>query len=198
MLGPGNLLALPARLGRDVGTVLGIDPRGRGRMADVAEFDEFVVARSQALVRSAYLLTHDERLAEDLVQTALTKAWFAWRRIEDPEAYVRRIMVTTSASWWRRRWVRETPTEDLSMELERAGAEPSHVGDQDLWDAIGHLPRRQRAVIVLRYLEDRTEVDTADLMGCSVGTVKSQCAKALAKLRSDAALAPAADEGNLP
>jgi RNA polymerase sigma-70 factor (sigma-E family) len=167
-------------------------------MADVAEFDGFVVARSQALVRSAYLLTQDESLAEDLVQTALTKAWFAWRRIEDPEAYVRRIMVTTSASWWRRRWVRETPTEELSLAVDSSGADPSSVGDQDLWNAIGHLPRRQRAVVVLRYLEDRTEADTADLLGCSIGTVKSQCAKALAKLRSDAALAPAADEGNLP
>src|SRR4051812_46423365 len=86
--------------------------RGRGRMAEMAEFDAFVVARSQALVRSAYLLVRDEGLAEDLVQTALTKAWFAWRRIEDPEAYVRRVMVTTSTSWWRRRWVRETPTGD--------------------------------------------------------------------------------------
>jgi len=167
-------------------------------MAEEAEFDGFVVARSQALVRSAYLLTQDESLAEDLVQTALTKAWFAWRRIEDPEAYVRRIMVTTSASWWRRRWVRETPTEELSLELERSGAEPVQAGDQDLWNAIGRLPRRQRAVVVLRYLEDRTEADTADLMGCSVGTVKSQCAKALAKLRLDVALAPAADEGSQP
>jgi len=167
-------------------------------MADEAEFDGFVVARSQALVRSAYLLTQDESLAEDLVQTALTKAWFAWRRVEDPEAYVRRIMVTTSASWWRRRWVRETPTDEVSLELERSGSEPSAVGDHDLWSAIGRLPRRQRAVVVLRYLEDRTEADTADLMGCSVGTVKSQCAKALAKLRLDVALAPAADEGSQP
>lgn len=167
-------------------------------MAEVAEFDQFVVARSQALVRSAYLLTQDERLAEDLVQTALTKAWFAWRRIEDPEAYVRRVMVTTSASWWRRRWVRETPTDELSLELQPSVAEPTQVEGQDLWNAIGHLPRRQRAVVVLRYLEDRTETDTADLMGCSVGTVKSQCAKALAKLRLDAALAPASDEGSLP
>ena len=76
-----------------------------------------------------------------------------------------------------------------------AGAEPSAEG-QDLWDAIGRLPRRQRAVVVLRYLEDRTEADTAELLGCSVGTVKSQCAKALAKLRLDGALAPAMDEEN--
>ena len=76
-------------------------------MADVAEFDPFVVARSQVLLRTAYLLVHDEGLAEDLLQTALTKAWFAWTRIEgDPEHYVRRILVNTSASWWRRRWHR--------------------------------------------------------------------------------------------
>src|SRR5690349_13919730 len=85
--------------------------RGRGRMTDEAEFDEFVLARSQALIRSAYLLVQDAGLAEDLVQTALTKAWFVWRRIEDPEAYVRRIMATTATSWWRRRWTRETPAE---------------------------------------------------------------------------------------
>jgi len=168
-------------------------------MAEV-EFDDFVVARSQALVRSAYLLVQDEGLAEDLVQTALTKAWFAWRRIEDPEAYVRRIMVNTSASWWRRRWVRETPTEDL----QRAGTTPcedpmsGQAVSQDLWDAIGRLPRRQRAAVVLHYIEDRTASETADLMGCSVGTVKSQCAKALVKLRLDgslyAELGPAADK----
>ena len=83
-------------------------------MADESEFDGFVVDRSPALLRSAYLLVHDEGKAEDLLQTALTKAWFAWKRIEDPEAYVRRIMVTTSASWWRRRWNRETPTDERS------------------------------------------------------------------------------------
>ena len=164
-------------------------------MAEESEFDDFVVSRSPALLRSAYLLVQDEGLAEDLLQTSLTKAWFAWRRIDDPEAYVRRIMVTTSASWWRRRWTRETPTYEPH---ERATPvvldEPAHA--QDLWVAIGHLPRRQRAVVVLRYLEDRTEAETATLMGCSVGTVKSQCAKALAKLRSDGALASDVEEGS--
>lgn len=164
-------------------------------MADESEFDGFVVGRSPALLRTAYLLVQDDGLAEDLLQTALTKAWFAWKRIEDPEAYVRRIMVTTSASWWRRRWNRETPTEDPEERPAATGAEePANA--QDLWVAIGHLPRRQRAVVVLRYLEDRTEADTADLMGCSVGTVKSQCAKALAKLRSDGALASDVEEGS--
>jgi RNA polymerase sigma-70 factor (sigma-E family) len=162
-------------------------------MANESDFDGFVVHRSQALLRSAYLLVQDEGLAEDLLQTALTKAWFVWNRIDDPEAYVRRIMVTTSASWWRRRWTRETPTAQPQELPTRIGLhEPAYA--QDLWVAIGHLPRRQRAVVVLRYIEDRTETDTAYLLGCSVGTVKSQCAKALAKLRSDGALAPDVEE----
>ena len=155
-------------------------------MADESQFDTFVVDRSPALLRSAYLLVQDEGLAEDLLQTALTKAWFAWKRIDEPEAYVRRIMVTTSASWWRRRWTRETPTD--APEAPRTATPDEPAGAQDLWVAIGHLPPRQRAVVVLRYLEDRTETETATLMGCSVGTVKSQCAKALAKLRADGAL----------
>ena len=156
-------------------------------MAEASEFDGFVVSRSPALLRTAYLLVQDEGLAEDLLQTALTKAWFAWGRINDPDAYVRRIMTTTSASWWRRRWHRETPSAEPAPHQVAAGSnEPADA--HDLWVAIGHLPRRQRAVVVLRYLEDRTEAETASLMGCSVGTVKSQCAKALAKLRSDGAL----------
>ena len=163
-------------------------------MADKVDFDDFVVSRSPALLRTAYLLVHDEGLAEDLVQTALTKSWFAWRRIDgDPEPYVRRVLVTTSASWWRRRWTRELPTADLP---ERPAPEPANrwLDSQDLWDAIGHLPRRQRAVVVLRHLEDHTAAETADLLGCSVGTVKSQCAKAMAKLRLDPTLEPVADE----
>src|SRR5687767_13024665 len=136
-------------------------------MADTAEFDHFVVTRSHALLRTAYLLVRDEGVAEDLLQTALTKAWFAWGRIEgDPERYVGRILVNTAASWWRRRWHREMPTDALPERGVTVGGPPD--GDQDLWDAVGRLPARQRAVVVLRYLEDRTEVDTADLMGCSV------------------------------
>jgi RNA polymerase sigma-70 factor (sigma-E family) len=160
-------------------------------MASDVEFDEFVVARSPALLRTAYLLTRDLQLAEDLLQTALTKAWFAWNRIEgDPEPYVRRILVTSSVSWWRKRWTHETPTEFVPEPASRA--EPVDV--HDLMQALGRLPRRQRAVVVLRYVEDRTEADTAALMGCSVGTVKSQCAKALAKLRADVALGAPSDE----
>ena len=161
-------------------------------MADQVEFDAFVVATSPRLVRTAYLLVHDRQLAEDLLQTALTKAWFAWRRIEgNPEPYVRRVMVTTAVSWWRRRWMREVPSEWLP---ERA-APGSEGPDQDVWHALGRLPARQRAVIVLRFYEDLTEADTAELLGCSIGTVKSQCSKALAKLRVDETVLSVSDEG---
>ncbi len=163
-------------------------------MADPTGFDAFVVARSPSLLRTAYLLTQDRGLAEDLLQTALTKAWFAWGRLndEDPVRYVRRVLVTTSVSWHRRRWIGERPTERIPEPEE--GEE--HAAGQDLWIAIGHLPPRQRAVVVLRYYEDLTEVETAQLLDCSVGTVKSQCSKAMAKLRLDAALVPAESEGS--
>jgi RNA polymerase sigma-70 factor (sigma-E family) len=163
-----------------------VDSGGRVDPQAGATFDEFVAARSRALLRTAYLLTHDHALAEDLLQTALAKAWFAWRRIDgNPEPYVRRILVNTYASWWRRKWNGEHPTDELP---ERATADPG-AEPTDLWQAMERLPRRQRAVVVLRYFEDLTEAQTADVLGCSVGTVKSQASKALAKLRIDPALA---------
>ena len=163
-----------------------ISLRGETAMSTSTSFEEFVAARSAALLRTAYLLTRDHGLAEDLLQTALTKAYLAWSRIEtSPEAYVRRIMVTTFSSWWRRKWRGETPTDDLPEHAVVEGRD--HPGD--LWDAIGRLPHRMRAVLVLRYFEDLTEAQTAELLGVSVGTVKSQTSKALAKLRIDPALA---------
>jgi len=158
-------------------------------------FDAFVAARSGRLLRTAYLLTHDHALAEDLVQTALAKAWFAWSRIErdNPEPYVRKIMVNTYASWWRRRWHHEIPSDELPETNPAAG--PEYEGD--LWLALQRLPRRQRAVIVLRYYEDLTEAETARILGTTIGTVKSQASKAVAKLRLDPALlsgAPATQE----
>lgn len=148
------------------------------------QFEAFVAARSRRLLRTAYLLTHDHGLAEDLVQTALAKSWFAWSRIEgDPEPYVRKVLVNTYSSWWRRRWTGEHPTEVLP---ETGAGEPADR--TDLWAALERLPRRQRAVIVLRYFEDLTEAETARLLDCTVGTVKSQTSKAFAKLRIDPAL----------
>jgi RNA polymerase sigma-70 factor (sigma-E family) len=153
-----------------------------GRVGRV-DFDEFVAARSTALLRTAYLLTHDHALAEDLLQTALTRSWLSWHRIEgEPEPYVRRTMINTYASWWRRKWNGEQPTEQLPE-----GAAGDSPADPDLWDALARLPRRQRAVVVLRYFEDLTEAQTAEVLGCSVGTIKSQTSKAFAKLRIDPA-----------
>lgn len=155
-----------------------------GALTGRVDFDDFVAVRSPALLRTAYMLTHDHALAEDLLQTALSKAWFAWKRIDDhPEAYVRRILVTTYASWWRRKWngeqahdaMPERPAEDSG------DTEARH----DLWRAMERLPRRQRAVVVLRYFEDLSVAETAATLEISEGTVKSQLSKALAKLRID-------------
>jgi len=154
-------------------------------------FGAFVTERSPALVRSAWLLTGNEATAQDLVQTALASTWVRWDRVvrqEAPEGYVRRVMVTTYLSWRRRRWHGELPTGAVP---ERAAARDPY-GEAELRAtvraALDELPRRQRAVVVLRYFDDLTEVQTAQMLGCSVGTVKSQSAKALAKLRASAHL----------
>jgi RNA polymerase sigma-70 factor (sigma-E family) len=145
------------------------------------DFEEFVTARSAALLRTAYLLTGSHQDAEDLVQTALIKAVPRWGRVREHEPYVRRILVHESVSRWRRRRWRETSTGSLP-ELGNAGA------DVDtrlvLGQALGRLAPRQRAVIVLRYFDDLTETQTADLLRISVGTVKSQARDALARLRA--------------
>ena len=147
-------------------------------------FEEFVAARSGQLLRTAYLLTQDSQLAEDLVQTALAKVWFRWSRIKgDPGPYVRRVMVNAFVSSWRRKWNGEVPTEQLP----ERGYHDSAVGT-DLRGALRRLPRGQRAVLVLRFYEDLSVVETAHVLGCSVGAVKSQTSKALAKLRVDPAL----------
>jgi RNA polymerase sigma-70 factor (sigma-E family) len=109
----------------------------------------------------------------------------AWCRINgDPEPYVRKIIANTYASWWRRRWTSEQPTDRLPEP--RAGDPDPHarVDDRDeVWQALGQLPKRQRAVLVLRYFEDLSEAEIANALDCSVGTVKSQASRALAKLR---------------
>jgi RNA polymerase sigma-70 factor, ECF subfamily len=149
------------------------------------EFREFVAARSGALLRTAYLLAGDWSTAEDLLQTALTKTYLAWKRlgrIEAVEPYTRRVLVNTATSWWRRRWHGERPTEVLP---ERPGPDQHEQAvDRDLmWQYVRRLPARQRAVLVLRFYEDLSEAETADLLDIARGTVKSQTARALATLR---------------
>ncbi|MGN6782268.1 MAG: SigE family RNA polymerase sigma factor [Marmoricola sp.] len=150
------------------------------------EFEEFVAARAPRLLVTAGLLTQDRQLAEDLLQTVLVKVWAAWDDIHtSPEAYARRALVHTYTSWWRRRWNGERPTETLP---EHPASGPDNEAVLDLRFALARLPRRQRTVLVLRYFEDLPEREVAALMGCSVGTVKSQASKALAKLGVDPAL----------
>jgi RNA polymerase sigma-70 factor (sigma-E family) len=156
-------------------------PHGR----DVTAFTDFVEARSTSLFRTAYLMVGDHQLAEDLLQEALVKTLLAWPRLRDyttVEAYTRRVIVTTSISWRRRRSFHERPTEALP---ERGGADQvdAIVNHDTVLAALQSLPPRQRAAIVLRYYQDLTEAQTADLMGCSVGTVKSQVFAGLSKLR---------------
>ena len=156
---------------------------------DEIAFSDFMAARWNALFRTAYLITGDRHEAEDLLQTALAKCWFAWGRIDGPpEPYVRRALLTTYATWWRRKWRAERPAGELPDRVDPAATTP--VEDRDaLWRALGELPRRQRAVVVLRYYEDLSEAETAATLGISTGTVKSQAAKALATLRRDRDLA---------
>ena len=165
---------------------------------DREDFDSFVRGRSRPLLQAAWLLTGDWQQAEDLLQTSLVKVYLSWGRIRkdgNADAYARRVLVTTYVTARRRRWRAEVAT----------GTLPDHpdVGDEfaavDLrgavTDALQQLPRRQRAVVVLRYYCDLSERDVAEALGCSEGTVKSQAAKGLAALRASG-LATTIHEGN--
>jgi len=167
----------------------------RVRAAQVS-FEEFVDARSASLLRTALLLSGQNRAeAEDLLQIALERAYRHWPRIcrsGEPERYVRGILAHASADRWRRLARRsERPLPATGEGL----AAPDHaaaVADRDyLLRALAALPPRQRAVLVLRYFDDLSEAETAQLLGCSLGTVKSQAARGLARLRG-AAEPPAA------
>ena len=157
--------------------------------ASGADFASFVRTRSPALIRTAFLLTGDQHLAEDLVQTALARTHLSWHRLSAvgcAEAYTRKTMYHQQISWWRRR-VRTA---------EVVTAAPPEVPSSDhtdvaavrlvLRNALQRLTPKQRAVLVLRFYEDRSEKETAEELGCSVGTVKSQTARALARLRQTA------------
>lgn len=162
---------------------------------DEAAFREYVTERGPALLRVALLLTGNRADAEDLLQAALVKTYLGWGRISERsalDAYVKRAMVNTQISWWRRRRLEEYPTDDLPDQVVI-----DHPVVSDLEDtvrrALDRLPSRMRTAVVLRYYEDMSEAEIADALGVSTGTVKSTVSRAVAKLRIDAELA-----GGLP
>lgn len=148
-------------------------------------FRDFVYGRGPALSRAAYLLTGDHHAAEDLVQSALARVMRHWKRVKDgdPEAYVRRTMYHLQMSWWRRRRV---PEHLAASPPDRAGSDPypAAILRMTLDRALGLLSPRQRAVLVLRFYEDFTEVQAADVLNCSVGSVKRHTHDGLVRLRA--------------
>jgi RNA polymerase sigma-70 factor (sigma-E family) len=156
------------------------------RAADDADFSLFVEASSRRLLRSAYLMTGELAEAEDLLQTALERAYRRWpaiRRKDVPEAYVRRILVTTAINGRRRRQLSSSPLDEALLPGRLDPAVEGLPGRAALLACVRELPAGQRAVLVLRYFDDLTEAETARVLGCSIGTVKSQHARALARLR---------------
>ncbi|MCX4761601.1 SigE family RNA polymerase sigma factor [Streptomyces sp. NBC_01275] len=176
---------------------------GDRKQAGDAEFQAFVVGRWPRLMRTAFLLTGEQHAAEDLVQSTLEQVYVAWRRVasaDEPEAYVRRVMINAHARRYRRK-LREflAPRDDdrgLGHEIADAGDLIAQADDRHtLLKALAKLPARQREAVVLRYWEDLTETQTAEAMGCSVGAVKSNAAKGIAKLRAIPGLADMATHG---
>ena len=160
-------------------------------------FGDYVRARGGALLRAAQALTGNHADAEDLVQATLVKTYQSWNNITDPAAldtYVRRIMVNTHISGWRRRRIDEYPTDELPDSPAH-----DHTYDSDLHElvqrAVDRLPRRMRAAVMLRYYDDMSEPEVAAALGVTVGTVKSTVARAVAKLREDAELGADAELG---
>ena len=156
------------------------------------DFAEFVEARQRALQRTAWLLTGDWALAEDLVQTALARVWPRWRRIvrgDDPEIYVRKVMLNTWLTWKRRRWRWEQARDVLPEPGEPGDLASDFAAREAIRDLLGTLTDRQRTVLVLRVFDDLTEAQAAQVLGCAVGTVKSTMSQTLAKLRHEPLLA---------
>lgn len=154
------------------------------RQSDEERFDAFVRARTATLFRTAYLLTGDYQLAEDLVQTTLLRVYQRWSRVEamdQPVAYARKILVSQSVSWWRRRSARERPGLDHD-EPSWAGGVDEVAEHERVWRAVLSLPPRQRAVTVLRYYEDLSEAQIAATLDMAPGTVKSHSHAAVRRL----------------
>lgn len=152
-----------------------------------SSFDQYVVGRGASLLRFAYLLTADRHLAEDLVQEVLAKAHHRWARIErldQPDYYVRKAILNQYLSWRRRRSSGETAMRDLP-DAPDPGDHASRLAERDeVWAMLAGLPRQQRAVLVLRYYEDLADAQIAELIGCSVATVRAHASRALTRLRA--------------
>lgn len=169
------------------GAVEGMDRSGpTARSVRDAEFAAYMAARQPSLLRTAYLLTGDRHSAEDLVQTSLAKLYLSWDKVQKRElvdGYVRRIMVNENSSLWRRAWKRREVSTDTVPDGHAVTDRHDHGERSALWDFVQTLPRKQRAVIVLRYYEELSEAEVAEILGISVGTVKSQASRALASMR---------------
>ncbi|MFT4264498.1 MAG: SigE family RNA polymerase sigma factor [Nocardioides sp.] len=147
-----------------------------------AAFTAFLHARQPALLRIAWLLTGDLPTAEDVLQTSLARLYLAWDRVEDPHAFLRRVMTNETTSLWRRAWRRR---EVSSSELPETTHETAYDDTAGIvWELVQGLAPRARAVVVLRYYEGLSEAEIADTLGISPGTVKSQASRALAALRT--------------
>ena len=163
-------------------------------MRDEAGFRAFVEANGATLLHAARLLTGDHHRGEDLVQTALTKVYLKWGRIDAPLPYARRALVNAHIDQTRRRWWGERPTGELPEQTAAsAPMGPSDIATSDMRDELrrmlAELSPRERAIVVMRYYCDLSEQDTARTLGIPVGTVKSSCARALARLRVEATTA---------
>lgn len=161
--------------------------RGSEVAAVSVDFAEWVAARGPSLLRLAYLLTGNRAEAEDVVQDALSRALPRWSRIsslEDPDAYVRRMVINAHTSWWRRFRRRESPVEAVP---DRVGADATGSSDDRLlvWQACLRLPEDQRVAVVLRYWEQREYAEIAALTGVAEGTVRSRVSRGIAALRTD-------------
>ena len=166
-------------------------------MTTPENFSEFVSASSHRLLKAAWLLTGDAGKAEDLLQTVLAQAWRRWARIASahPEAYVRRMLYHTYVTWWRRRWKAETPTAVLPDMVDGSDLAMSVVERDAVMRALAALSRQQRAILVLRYLEDLSVSETAALMGCSESTVTTQTSRALRAMRAAPQLQQVSSKG---
>ena len=162
--------------------------RAEARQAEGLDsgFVAFARRRGPHHLRTAVLLTGDWHTAEDLVQTCLAKLYRVWHRLDtgaDPDSYLRRMLVNTQRSWWRARWRQEAPLEVVpDRAIGGDGQERQALADT-VRRALAALPARQRAVLVLRYFEDLPEAQVAELLGCSVGTVKTHSSRGIRRLR---------------